>query len=62
MFFICFWNEYQRQQLLYMRKVLLDLAHILAELGAFFPIFPFHCSNMSYQFFILIFKCGYALL
>lgn len=25
-------------------------------------MFPFHCFNMPYQFFVLTFKCGYALL
>ena len=52
----------QRQQFLYVREVSLYLVHILAELGAFFPMFLFHCFYMPYQFFVLTFKCGYALL
>ena len=51
---------YQRQQLLYMGEVSLYLVHILVELGALFPMFPFHCFNMPYQFFVLTFKGGYA--
>lgn len=45
-----------------MREVTLYLVHIFVELGAFFPMCPFHCFNMPYQFFILTFKGGYALL
>ena len=45
-----------------MRKVSLYLVHILVELGVFFPMFPFYCIDMPYQFFIMAFKCGYALL
>ena len=52
----------QWQQFLHMREVLLYLILILIELGAFFLMFPFHCFNMPYQFFILTFKYGYVLL
>ena len=52
----------QRQQLPYVREVSLYLVHILVELGAFFSMFKFHCLDMLYQFFVLTFKCGYALL
>ena len=53
---------YQRQQLIYMREVTLYLVHILVKLGAFFHMFPFHCFNIPYQFFVLTFKDGHALL
>ena len=52
----------QWQQLLHIREVPLYLVHILVELGAFFSMFKFHCLDMLYQFFVLTFKCGYALL
>lgn len=52
----------QRQQLFHMREVTLYLVHILVELGAFFPMCPFHRFNLPYQFFVLTFKGGYALL
>ena len=45
-----------------MREVTLYLVHILVELGAVFYMFPFHCFNILYQFFILTFKGRYTLL
>ncbi len=38
------------------------LVYILVELGTFFLMLLFHCLDMPYQFFILTFKDGYALL
>ena len=52
----------QRKQFLHMREITLYLVHILIELVAFFPMCLFHCLDMSYQFFVLTFKGGDALL
>lgn len=52
----------QWKQLLHMREITLYPVHILIELGAFFPMCLFHCLDMPYQFFVLTFKGGYALL
>lgn len=45
-----------------MREITLYPVHILIELGAFFFMFLLHCFDMPYQFFVLTFKGGYALL
>ena len=52
----------QRQQLLHIGEVTLYFVHILVELGTFFLMLLLYCLDMPHQFFILIFKGGYALL